>query len=389
MKDKYDALIIGGGITGASTAYHLKKFGSKDVILLERHRPASGGTGKSAAIVRQHYSTELMARLALNSVILFENMNKELNIDNAFYKTGYIMLVPEELMEKAANNLEMQKNVGIETDWLPKSQWKKFVPWLNIKNVSGVIYEPKGGRADPIRVTEGYLNKFTELGGELRTKTFCREIIKESGRVIGVVVDEGIIYSDVVVNAAGPWSKPIAEQAGIELPLKSFREQDTIWESRISGDLPNLSISNAVDSIYFVPQGNKRFLIGKGFPKKYFEVDPYNYKLTADDEFISNIKKIVEDRFPILKDMKLINSYAALYDVTPDWYPFVGKRSSINGYFDANGGSGHGFKIGPAIGCELAKWIINGKTEKDFEKLSFDRIEKKELFEGAYGGNRG
>ena len=184
MKDKYDALIIGGGITGASTAYHLKKFGLKDVILLERHGPASGGTGKSAAIVRQHYSTELMARLALNSVILFENMNKELNIDNAFYKTGYIMLVPEELMEKAANNLEMQKNVGIETDWLPKSQWKKFVPWLNTKNVSGVIYEPKGGRADPIRVTEGYLKKFTELGGELRTKTFCREIIKESGRVI-------------------------------------------------------------------------------------------------------------------------------------------------------------------------------------------------------------
>ena len=91
------------------------------------------------------------------------------------------MLVPEELMEKAANNLEMQKNVGIETDWLPKSQWKKFVPWLNTKNVSGVIHEPKGGRADPIRVTEGYLNKFTELGGELRTKTFCREIIKEFG----------------------------------------------------------------------------------------------------------------------------------------------------------------------------------------------------------------
>ena len=94
-------------------------------------------------------------------------------------------------------------------------------------------------------------------------------------------------------------------------------------------------------------------------------------------------------RFPVLKDMKLINSYAALYDVTPDWYPFIGPRKNLIGYVDANGGSGHGFKIGPAIGYELAKWIIDGKTGNEFEKLSFDRIEKNELFEGAYGGNRG
>ena len=109
MKEKYNAIIVGGGISGASTAYHLKKFGLENVLLLERNLPASGGTGKSAAIVRQHYSTELMAYLALKSVSLFENMTKDLNVKNAFYKTGYIMLVPEELMEKATNNLEMQK----------------------------------------------------------------------------------------------------------------------------------------------------------------------------------------------------------------------------------------------------------------------------------------
>ena len=354
MKERYNAIIVGGGISGASTAYHLKKFGLENVLLLERNLPASGGTGKSAAIVRQHYSTELMAYLALKSVSLFENMTKDLNVKNAFYQTGYIMLVPEELMEKATNNLEMQKKVGIETDWVPKSKWGEFIPWLNTKNISGVIYETKGGRADPILVTEGYINTFKDLGGEVKTNTFCRELIKESNKVSGVIVDEGPIYSDFVINAAGPWAKPLADQADIKLPLKTFREQDTIWQSRISGDLPSLSISNAVDSIYFVPQGNKRFLIGKGFPKKYFEVDPYNYKLTADDEFVANIKNIAEMRFPVLKDMKLINSYAALYDVTPDWYPFIGPRKNLIGYVDANGGSGHGFKIGPAIGYELA-----------------------------------
>ena len=198
MKEKYNAIIVGGGISGASTAYHLKKFGLENVLLLERNLPASGGTGKSAAIVRQHYSTELMAYLALKSVSLFENMTKDLNVKNAFYKTGYIMLVPEELMEKATNNLEMQKKVGIETDWVPKSKWGEFIPWLNTKNISGVIYETKGGRADPILVTEGYINTFKDLGGEVKTNTFCRELIKESNKVSGVIVDEGPIYSDFV-----------------------------------------------------------------------------------------------------------------------------------------------------------------------------------------------
>ena len=121
MKEKYNAIIIGGGISGASTAYHLKKFGLENVLLLERDWPASGGTGKSAAIVRQHYSTELMSFLALKSVKLFENMTKDLNIKNAFYKTGYIMLVPEELMEKATKNLEMQKKVLKQTGYLSLS----------------------------------------------------------------------------------------------------------------------------------------------------------------------------------------------------------------------------------------------------------------------------
>ena len=88
--------------------------------------------------------------------------------------------------------------------------------------------------------------------------------------------------------------------------------------------------------------------------------------------------------------MTLISSYAALYDVTPDWYPFVGPRAEIAGYFDASGGSGHGFKIAPAIGAELAGWILTGAPAKpDFAQLSFDRIAAGRLFQGAYGGNRG
>ena len=98
----------------------------------------------------------------------------------------------------------MQKEVGIETDWLPKSKWGEFIPWLNTKNISGVVYEPKGGRADPIRVTEGYINTFKEFGGEVKTNTFCRELIKNSNIVSGVIVDEGPIYADFCLLYTSP-----------------------------------------------------------------------------------------------------------------------------------------------------------------------------------------
>jgi sarcosine oxidase subunit beta len=144
-----------------------------------------------------------------------------------------------------------------------------------------------------------------------------------------------------------------------------------------------------VDATYFRPLGQDRFIIGRGFPKEYFDVDPYNYKASADDAFIADVQARVERRFPTFQGMKLIEAYAALYDVTPDWYPFVGPRAGIVGYADFSGGSGHGFKIAPSIARELADWLLTGKVSDDFRQFSHDRIAAKNLFVQSFGGNRG
>ena len=130
-----------------------------------------------------------------------------------------------------------------------------------------------------------------------------------------------------MVNAAGPWAKPLAESAGLDLPMRSVREQDTVWQVPAGRKIPKTSISMGVDATYYRPLGQDRFIVGRGFPKEYVDVDPYNYKATADDDFISDVQTRVERRFPAFAGMKLIEAYAALYDVTPDWYPFVGPRS--------------------------------------------------------------
>ena len=387
MSNNFDAIIIGAGITGASTAYHLKKNGVNRILLLDRRGAAAGGTGKSAAICRQHYSTSLMARLALKSISMMAEIEKEKA--GSFFQSGYMMLLPPTLIEAAAKNLELQQSVGVETRFLSKQEITTMAPWLNTDGVAEVIFEQLGGYAAPVRITEYFVHKFVENGGEFRNDTPCRGLISETDRVAGVVLDSGPLHADIVVNAAGPWAPIIAKMAGIELEVRAVREQDSIWQARSNRPLPSVSISNAVDSIYVRPMGENRFLIGQGFPKDYFDVDPYNFKQTADDEFVNLILQRTSKRYPTLEGMQLISAYSALYDVTPDWYPFIGPRSDIKGYYDASGGSGHGFKIGPAVGKELANWIVKGETSDDFSQLSYDRLASQQLFIGAYGGNRG
>jgi glycine/D-amino acid oxidase-like deaminating enzyme len=173
------------------------------------------------------------------------------------------------------------------------------------------------------------------------------------------------------------------------MPIKIFREQDTVWEVRKDRPIPTGPVSNAVDAIYLRPLENRRFVVGRGFPKTYAEVDPDNFNAAADQDFIFDVLERLELRLPPFQGAKLIDSYASLYDVTPDWYPFAGPRSGTQGYADAWGGSGHGFKLAPAIARRLADWIVKGSTDGEFDRLSHDRIANDRLFTQKYGGNRG
>lgn len=388
MVERFDAVVIGCGIAGASTAFFLQSKGLK-VLALERDKPASGGTGSSAAIVRQHYSTPLMARLAHAAVRIFQNTLELLGRDAGYRRVGYLFLVPPSALDIATKNVAMQKSLGIDTAMLDPKELAARMPWLNTEGVAGAAFEPEGGYADPEVATQAFAAAFCDKGGEVRTKTAARALIRERDRVIGVVLDNGEVHASWVVNAAGPWAPPLAQSGGLEMHMRTVREQDTVWEARAGRPLPKHSISNAVDAIYLRPMGERRYIVGRGFPKEYFDVDPYNYKRTADDDFIADVQKRMVMRIPPLGGARLVHAYAALYDVSVDWYQYVGPRDGIAGYADFCGGSGHGFKEAPAIAQELADWLIDGRAREDFKQFSYDRIASGTLFVQSYGGNRG
>jgi sarcosine oxidase subunit beta len=385
----YDAIVIGCGISGASVAYFLKREGLKSVLVLERGPgPACGPTGKSAAVVRMHYSHPVLVRMAMQSREMFADMRNMLGKDGGFERKGWWLAVGADMIDVVIANQEMQRGLGLETELIPPGELADRAPWLYPEDVVGLLWEPDSGYADPVHSTEAFAEAFVRLGGEIRFRSPCRSLLRRNGHIAGVVLDEGPIHAGLVVNAAGPWSQPLAATADLQLDLRPVREQDAVWEVRPGRPMPECSFSTTIEAAYCRALGNGRFILGLGFPKPYHDADPYNYKTTIDDDILALSFEKNARRLPGLAGAKLIHSYASLYDITADFYPYVGPRSEVTGYADFCGGSGHGFKIAPAIGQHLARWLVTGETDADFAQLSYDRIVRGRLF-GGLGGNRG
>lgn len=385
----YDAVVIGCGISGAATAYHLKRKGLARVLVLEGGaNPACGPTGKSAAVVRMHYSHPILVRMAMESREMFANMKEMLGRDGGFQRKGWWLAVGADMVGQVKANQEMQRGLGLNTELIAPHELADRAPWLNPEDVAGLVSEPDSGFADPVQTTEAFANAFTELGGEIRFRTPCRSLMRDGDRIVGVVVDDGPIHAGTVVNAAGPWSKALASTAGLDLNLRSVREQDAIWQVRSGRSMPECSFSTTIEAAYCRALGGGRFILGLGFPKPYVDADPNNYKTTIDDDILVLSFEKNAKRLPHLEGAKLIGSYASLYDITPDFYPFVGSRKGIAGYADFCGGSGHGFKIAPAISRHLADSLLDGALDPDFGMLSYDRLAEGRAF-GGLGGNRG
>ncbi len=387
--DTADAVVIGAGINGASVAYNLMKRGLKKVIVLEKHLIASGGTGKSAAFLRQHYSNEELVRIVKRSVDIFRNFDEEIGGDCGFVQCGWVFLIPEYVSEAFSANLAMQQRLGVDTREISKEELKEMDPRLDLSDVHRACYEKTTGYADPHDSTYCYVQRFREMGGELRQMTPVQGLIVENGAVKGVKTARGDISTGTVVNAAGPWAHLVAKWAGLNVPIQVTRETEIILGSADVGGPPKMAFSDMAKAIYYRPDGKARSLLGRGFPKPYEYVDPDNYKEEADPEFIEDASGRLVQRFPAFENALFMNAYAGLYDVTPDWYPILGKVDELEGFYMCAGFSGHGFKLGPCIGELMAEEVVDGKAHTvDISRFNLRRFQRGELFQAAYGGNR-
>jgi sarcosine oxidase subunit beta len=220
--------------------------------------------------------------------------------------------------------------------------------------------------------------------------TAAEGVIVENGSVKGVRTSKGDISTEVIVNAGGPWAHYFAKSAGIDAPIQVTREEEIIIESVDVGGPPKLAVSDMSKAIYYRPHGKTHTLLGRGFPKDYEYVDPDHYKEAADTSFIEESSALFVQRMPAFENALFVNAYTGLYDVTPDWYPILGRVEEVKGFIMCAGFSGHGFKLGPAIGELMAEEIVDGKAQSiDISRFNLSRFRSGQLFKAAYGANRG
>jgi sarcosine oxidase subunit beta len=395
MSESADAVVIGAGILGASIAHFLVKRELGTVVLLDKGPICSGATAYSAANVRQHYSNEIGIRLAVRAVEMFENSDEWLGGPCGFVRCGYMVIAPQDEADAIQRVVPLQQRLGVQTRIVGPEEINELFPQLELTDIALGCLETNSGYADPTLTVRSLVLSAQSEGLLLYEGRAARDIEIDGGRVTAVDTPSGKISTPVVVNAAGPWADRVGAMAGVEYDLVFSREHEAVFDVPEAGDLP--IVSDAVNRIFFRPNGEGTLLLGEGYPKEIEPCDPETYDDRADNRVIRRAVESLISRVPRLRpvlrasgaDKRTVRSYSGVYSITKDWYPIVGPVETLDGYYAAVGGSGHSFKIGPPIGEALAAMIAGDEPGIDLSSLRHTRFEERDLFSSVWGpGNR-
>jgi glycine/D-amino acid oxidase-like deaminating enzyme len=357
-----DVVIIGGGITGTSAAFQLAQRGLK-VALVEKRFIAAGSTGKSSAIIRQHYSNEVTARMALYSLRIWQNFADAVGGDAGFVTTGFVVLVAEKDRAGLMENIAMQQKIGVNTRLVSSDELRELEP--GITETSGIVgaYEPEGGYADPASAATSFAQAAQRHGAVIYQDTPVTGVIMNGGRVIGVQTPQGEIHAAAVVNCTNAWAPNIGKMVGVDLPVEASRHQVATFQRPRSHAQAHLTGADFVHQTYYRPEGSLLTLVGSiEAPEAEHKIDPDHYNESADYEFIEDAAQRIRNRYPYMEQALSKGGWSGIYGVTPDWHPIIDEVPSGSGFFVAAGFSGHGFKLGPSVGVMIADMVTHAST---------------------------
>lgn len=370
-----DAVLIGGGINGLTTARELGKLGLKNIVVLEKNYIGSGSTGRCGGGIRQQWTTKENIRLAQESVRMYEEMSADLGYQVFFRQGGYLMITEQERdLEALRQAAVLQNQCDVPTEFLTPEECLKIVPDLNISQLKGATYCPKDGTAYPFAVVWGYAKACHKLGVKVFIRTTVTEIENDGGRIKGVVTDRGRISTPLVINCAGPWARTMAAKVGVALPNRQERHEIMVSESlKPFLDPMVISITNG---IYFSQSLRGEIVGGIGDPAEPHWEDPADFDTTSQLRFAVRFAKALTEYYPRAARVRMMRQWAGMYDVTPDHRPILGGVPGLEGYYHICGFSGHGFMLGPVTGVRMARHIVTGQPDDIIASLCLDRFEK-------------
>jgi sarcosine oxidase subunit beta len=382
-----EVVIIGGGVTGASTAYHLARRGVRDVVLVERQFLAAGMTGKSSACVRQHYSTPETCRMVLQSLRFFERFEEHTGGRTAgFTRTGYLLGVDDRLRQAMEASVALQQAQGIDSRLISPKEMQAIEPRLAIEDFTAGCWEPHAGHADPAQTTTGFAAAARDAGVRVLEQAEVTGLTLDGDRVAGVETSRGAIATRRVVNAAGTWADRIGRLAGVDLPLTICRHKIALvaWPDEARG--PHPMVYDFTTNIYTRPETGDMILVGPlDSEEREDRADPDAYREGLNLDERTDLLARAATRFPVLEHGHVARHYAGCFDVAPDWHPILDEVGPA-GFYVACGFSGHGFKLSPAVGDMMAALVAEGKRPgDDVHAFRLSRFAEGKPIRGTYG----
>lgn len=364
MTDIADVVIIGGGVIGASVAYHLAEAGCREVLILEREaQQGCGSTGKATGGVRAQFATDINIKMSLYSIDFFSRFEDATGHPCGYQPSGYLFLATnEKQLAYLQETQTRQTALGVDSRLVKTDDIARMQPELRVDDVLGGSFCPTDGFINALAVMRGFTARALAHGVQLLLEAEVYGIEVEQGRVAAVSTRRGRIETRAVVCAAGPWAAGVAKLAGVEIPVSPLRRQ--IVSARAPQSLPGempmvIDLSNG---FHFRPDGSApETNVLLAWP------DPFEtpgFKTEFDPAFTPKILACAQRRVPAWSDLRVdeARTRAGLYEMTPDHHAIICEAPEVGGLFLVNGFSGHGVMHSPAAGRMTAEMILHGQS---------------------------
>jgi sarcosine oxidase subunit beta len=356
MQATADVVVIGAGVIGCSTAYHLARMGITDVAIVEMDQVGSGSSSKSASMLSlQFCHDELTARMAKYSYAWYMQFEEELGVPIDFKRIGWLSLATQESSERLLADAELLQSLDITTEVLHPDEIKRRYPEINTEDLVVGTWGPDDGPFDPHMIMWGYMKRALERGVKLHQGVRATGIRVGNGRVEGVDTDEGFVATRLVVNAGGPWAIEIGRWVGVEIPIINLARSILI-----TGPFPDVPstrpfVEDVTAEWYYRPEG-EGVLMGMG------KLPTEDLNIQINYEMINDMLDVAVHRVPVLERASMLTAWAGVRPLTPDDHPILGPVLSVDGLVLNCGWGGMGVIQAPIAGQLVAEYIGNGRT---------------------------
>jgi sarcosine oxidase subunit beta len=374
LPEQATVVIVGGGVMGASIAFHLAEAGVGGVLLLERGDLAGGSTCKAAGGVRAQFSDAVNIALGARSLLAFEDFAVRPGAEIDLHQVGYLFLHTDPVQAQTAREaVDLQNAMGVPTRLLTAAEAAALNPTVTTSDVLAATFHPRDGHCTPEAVVHGYASAARRLGATVLTGVEVTGVETDGTCITAVQTSEGTVRTSTVVCAAGTWSRAIGDMVGVDLPIHPLRRQILITEP-LGPELEQLFPSDmpftidAASTLYMHREG-PGVLLGMSY-----QAEQPGFDETYSEDWYPDLVDAIELRCPDLLQVGIAHRWVGLYEVTPDHNALVGRSADVPGFLYAAGFSGHGFLQGPAIGEVIRDLYLDREPVIDVTSLSAERF---------------